>query len=439
MPRTARIMIVDDTRFVRLVLKELLETQGPYQIVAEAVNGEHAISSYFKYRPDLVLMDLIMPKLTGLDAISAIIQGDPKAQIIILSGIDNREGISRALSMGAVDFLTKPIDKETLLQTLAHHISKEELISEVDSRDREFIVRLVFSFFSELLRHSISPLDKHVGRVLSELLADFSCQHSRDYRVFHDVPAAIPRPNLSYEQIVTDLRDLITNLQERLTAVLTHDLVAGLLQETYQTFLAKFKSYPQINQAEALFPKTLWLMGAIKKLNLIGDGKQLIPMSNHIDFKQKMVWLIVYKLSPMGVDVVSAQEGDIEINNKIGMFEWHIKAGFVFLNALGQGDEYHEGLFGPFPVPASKEHSALVFAIKTLDKESTDPRMTGQAYVILGLFYRKSVENLLPTREKLNLTFNNSINPMNDVSQIDGDTLDSIKEKILNIRNNNHI
>ncbi|MHA2500627.1 MAG: response regulator, partial [Candidatus Hodarchaeales archaeon] len=123
MTQPAKIMIVDDISFVRLVLKELLEKKGSYTIVAEAKDGEEAIALFRKHSPDrgdvpdLVLMDLLMPRIGGIEATRRILQIAPSTRVIVLSGIDNRDGISRALAAGAVDFIAKPIDPDLLLST----------------------------------------------------------------------------------------------------------------------------------------------------------------------------------------------------------------------------------------------------------------------------------------------------------------------------------
>ncbi|MFW9917037.1 MAG: response regulator, partial [Candidatus Thorarchaeota archaeon] len=336
MTQPAKIMIVDDISFVRLVLKELLEKKGSYTIVAEAKDGEEAIALFRKHSsdqgdvPDLVLMDLLMPRIGGIEATQRILQIAPNTRVIVLSGIDNRDGISRALAAGAIDFIAKPIDPDLLLSTIEHHLSED-----VDDDKREMPVSLAFTFLSELLKHSISPLNEPLRQIVNEVRAELSVAE-------------------------VDLQDFFNDVRERIATRLSHELAADLMQEAFQTFYAKYKQ--QIDSLESIFPNALWRMGALKRFAAGLEIPTTSPHPDQMHLEPFTIWFVGYKLAKSGPEVVSAQEGGIPVKDELDMMGWHLKAGLVFLTALGQGNEYHQGLFGPFPVPASKEHSALVYA-----------------------------------------------------------------------------
>ena len=86
----ARLMIVDDTLFMRRMLRDLLVSQG-YELVAEARNGREAVENYEQTLPDLVIMDITMPEMDGIQAARAILQAHPKARIVICSALGQNE------------------------------------------------------------------------------------------------------------------------------------------------------------------------------------------------------------------------------------------------------------------------------------------------------------------------------------------------------------
>jgi two-component system chemotaxis response regulator CheY len=105
----AKCMIVDDSLFQRKSLARLV-TQLGWEVMSEASNGREAVESYRRARPDLVLMDLLMPEMEGTDAVGKIIEHDRNAKIVIVSSLGYDEIVDKAISLGAKQFITKPVD-----------------------------------------------------------------------------------------------------------------------------------------------------------------------------------------------------------------------------------------------------------------------------------------------------------------------------------------
>jgi two-component system chemotaxis response regulator CheY len=101
------VLIADDSMFMRKLLKNLLTDNG-YQVVAEASDGSSAVSLYQEKTPDIVILDLTMPIMNGLDALKNILKFDPKAKVIICSAMGQKSFIIDALQIGAKDFIIKP-------------------------------------------------------------------------------------------------------------------------------------------------------------------------------------------------------------------------------------------------------------------------------------------------------------------------------------------
>jgi DNA-binding NarL/FixJ family response regulator len=102
-----RLLCVDDHRVVREGLSAMIGRQSDMEVVALAATGEQAVEMYREHRPDITLMDLQLPKMSGLEAIRAIRRDDPRANIIVLTMYHGEEDIYRALEAGAATYLLK--------------------------------------------------------------------------------------------------------------------------------------------------------------------------------------------------------------------------------------------------------------------------------------------------------------------------------------------
>ncbi len=112
-----KVLIVDDTAFMRMTLKNVIEKSG-YEVIGEAGDGEDAVSQYKELQPDLVTMDITMPKMDGITAIKEIKQSHPDAKIIVCSAMGQKPMVIEALNAGAKDFLVKPFDAERVIEAL---------------------------------------------------------------------------------------------------------------------------------------------------------------------------------------------------------------------------------------------------------------------------------------------------------------------------------
>lgn len=113
-----RLLVVDDHPPMRYGLVALVRSQPDMEVIAEAADGAEAIEVYADVRPDVVLMDLRMPGVGGVEAIIAIRKSDPQARIIVLSTYDMDEDIHRAIQSGAMSYLLKDTSTEEVAQTI---------------------------------------------------------------------------------------------------------------------------------------------------------------------------------------------------------------------------------------------------------------------------------------------------------------------------------
>lgn len=110
----AKILLCDDAAFMRISLTKILKSAG-HEIVGEAADGLEVIEKYKQLHPDIVLMDITMPKLDGIEATKQIREYDPNAGIIMVSAMGQQDKVFSAIKAGATDFIVKPFQSEHIV------------------------------------------------------------------------------------------------------------------------------------------------------------------------------------------------------------------------------------------------------------------------------------------------------------------------------------
>lgn len=147
-----RVMVVDDHPLVRVGLVAVIDAQPELRVVAEAANGEEAVSRYREHRPDVALIDLRMPVMDGLEAIGRIVTEFPPARLLALTSYEGDGDIRRALSAGACGYLLKDMLLTDVLSAIRAARDGERVIPvAVAARLRE-------SSFSRLTRREMEVL-----------------------------------------------------------------------------------------------------------------------------------------------------------------------------------------------------------------------------------------------------------------------------------------
>ena len=111
------VLLCDDSRALRMLAARQLD-DGGFHVVGEAGNGHEAVSQYQALKPDVVLMDLVMPECDGKQALGRILAQDPAARVVILSSLGAQSDIEECLKLGARSYLQKPIDPEVMDRVL---------------------------------------------------------------------------------------------------------------------------------------------------------------------------------------------------------------------------------------------------------------------------------------------------------------------------------
>ena len=119
----AKIMVADDSDAIRQVIRDIM-TIGEHQIVAEAIDGDEAVAKFSETSPDLLLLDLAMPKKDGLTVVKEIMAKHPDAKIILITASDNQAVIKECIKVGALTSISKPFDFDNVLKVVSDAVTK---------------------------------------------------------------------------------------------------------------------------------------------------------------------------------------------------------------------------------------------------------------------------------------------------------------------------
>jgi two-component system chemotaxis response regulator CheY len=119
-----RILIVDDAPIIRLMIRDIIQGYG-YEVVGECGNGQEGVEKYKELGPDLVTMDIIMPEKSGIEALQEILEFDENAKVIMVTAIDQREALIKAIRIGATDYIVKPFENDRVISAVKKALGEE--------------------------------------------------------------------------------------------------------------------------------------------------------------------------------------------------------------------------------------------------------------------------------------------------------------------------
>ena len=186
-----KILLVDDHEMVRLGLKSYLDLQEDVEVVAESSNGREGVELALELRPDVIIMDIVMPEMNGIEATMAILETWPEAKILILTSYLDNEKIYPVLDAGAKGYMLKTSSADEILHAVRkvargevaietvvskkvqHHRNHIELHDDLTARERDILGLLAKGYenqrIADELYISLKTVKTHVSNILSKL------------------------------------------------------------------------------------------------------------------------------------------------------------------------------------------------------------------------------------------------------------------------------
>jgi two-component system chemotaxis response regulator CheY len=121
----ARVLVADDASFMRQMIREIVESEG-FEVCGEASDGVEAVDEFKRLQPDVVTMDIVMPRKSGIDAVRGIMAIDPGACVVMCSALGQETLVTEAIQAGAKDFIVKPFKPDAVIETLKRVLEKED-------------------------------------------------------------------------------------------------------------------------------------------------------------------------------------------------------------------------------------------------------------------------------------------------------------------------
>ena len=121
----ARVLVADDASFMRQMIREIVEAEG-HEVVGEASDGDEVVEEFKRLQPEIVTMDIVMPRRSGIDAVKSIIALHPDARVVMCSALGQESLVQEAMEAGACDFIVKPFKPDSVIATIQKVLEKPE-------------------------------------------------------------------------------------------------------------------------------------------------------------------------------------------------------------------------------------------------------------------------------------------------------------------------
>ncbi len=393
-----KVIVVDDSNFIRRVIESYL-VQGGIKQIKSASSAEELLTILNSgFVPDVVLLDLILPDKDGLEIMAYIQSAYPRTKIVILSGLGEDSVILAALRKGAKDFIHKPVKKESLLaliNRIANELYGEEQKTVASSRFSPFD-----EFLEEIMKHASGDLSPLVKKALEEYLSGLKNNGIiQDYEFVGGMKFIVYwNENVNPREIVKDNK--LVGLYDNLSKHLGEELAEGLLRDAIQTFSLKN------NVEDTDFIKQLFVSEGLEGQKWIEKAKNLTTRLSPraeatLDLSKILVG--VFELTDMGPEL------QITINPELLPYTVVFKSGMFYFSIMGQGETYTTGVFGPFPVAEVKNWNAIVYGTMAINPQFKDPRMHGNTYLMIAIFYPVEYNHFFSDREAIKHVFERNL------------------------------
>lgn len=318
-----KILIVDDLEIGRIIIKNIIEKYG-YTVVGEATNGEEAIVAYEELKPDLVIMDIIMPKMDGIDAAKIITEKHKNARIIMCSEMNNASIVLESIKVGATDFVSKPLSGLRLINAVVRSFDGNH---NLDLKRIDYVSKMLKNAFEKVdfnrpLKQE--EIDTFIYKIIKEneqdeFILNFFKQIKDDCTIRDEHPVVIPS-NIIEEKILVYLRDKFAWISEELSINISSHFnedcsiklltVENITMGEFKTLMNNDNSSGVIKYEVSYSPTYIHIYGDFKNERAI-TKEFLNNIANNVNLffskyntTQMMLSSIKIKSSPLDYEIV---------------------------------------------------------------------------------------------------------------------------------------
>ncbi|MFV2016788.1 MAG: response regulator, partial [Candidatus Heimdallarchaeota archaeon] len=342
---------IDDSLFIRETVSRMIIEAG-HQVIATFEEGQEFLDKFQFLNPDVLLLDIILPNITGLELLEKLNKINTDIKIIMLSGIAQSEAISAALRLGAIDFMQKPVSKERLIGLLKKIADDIELPSMDEISTIGVATTIITVFLEELAAHASSTLRHVIEQQGSTILEDIQKNSQGMLRIDTFDRTVALDPALwgvhTEESVINVLKQIVVDLQFELQFLYSDDFISNLFVNAINTMSAK-------RQLAYLFEYLSPEKIGLPKLVVHEEGKvtTVSKAASSYDEYSTAISLAVLNVIDHGPEVV------VKLNDHLLSEVEYMRNSIFFYTLVGQGENFQEGLFGPLPVTSENQLSSL--------------------------------------------------------------------------------
>ncbi len=370
-------IIIDDSLFIRETVSSMITEIG-HNVIATFENGEHFIDQIDDLNANVIFLDIILPKITGLELLEIITKRSSNEKIIMLSGVAQSNAISAALRLGAIDFVQKPISIGRLRKLFSILSDTKEIPSVEELSTIGVGCMILSAFFQELSAHSSATLRSIIKQQRNSILEEFK-QESQGMLII-DVEKAViePDPELwgqfGEAETLGKLAQIPNELMFELQYLYDKQFVKNLINQSILTMYSK-------SRLAKLFEMVSPNIVGLPKLPVLEDPTltTVRRAGTTYDELNGAMSLAVLNITDMGPEVI------LKLNKNLLTDEEYMKNSIFFYSLVGEDDQFQEGLFGPLPVTSTIQGlSSLIYACRVEGK-----------LILLCLYYTEVAEAIV--------------------------------------------
>lgn len=392
----------------------MIEGAG-HNVIATFENGELFLEQFETLKVDIIFLDIILPKITGLELLETITQKSTNVKIIMLSGVAQADAISAALRLGAIDFIQKPISKDRLF-SLFSKLSDTMAMPSVEELSTIGVGCMIMTaFLDELMAHSSATLRKIIKQQTTTILEDFKENTSGMMRI--DILNAViePDPELwgqySESETLSKLSQIPQEISYELQFMYDEEFVTNLLNQAILTMSSK-------KRVTNLFDLVSPTIVGLPELPSLQDPTltTVSKAGTTYDELNDATSIAVLNITDMGPEVI------LKLNKNLLSDEEYMRNSIFFYTLIGEDDRFQEGLFGPLPVSSKKQAlSSLIYACRIEGK-----------LILLCFYYTEVAEGIVSDYNRISFIIRTRLTNLANVDDITKTMLRRILDDIIN-------